>query len=85
MIPIKFSRANKTLTPSGKKYSKNVDGVDPLDVWTDDEQCLSCWRPSWRERLSILFFGRVWVSTLSGGTQPPMYVDGLKEYLKDAE
>jgi hypothetical protein len=86
MKPIKFSRANKTLTPSKSEggYSKNVIGIEPLSIWTDGEQCASCWRPSLRERLSILFFGRVWVAVLSGSTQPPIYVDGVKEYLKDA-
>lgn len=84
MIPIPFQYQTKVLQPSGQKYSDNVSGVDPLPVWTDDEQCVSCWRPSFKERLSILFFGRVWLGVLSGSTQYPVYVETRRIWLKEA-
>lgn len=39
---------------------------------------ISCWRPSWRERLSLLFFGRVWLEVYSHG-QPPVAIWAGKE------
>jgi hypothetical protein len=83
MKPSDFKYSNRCLSPSGTTYSDNVTDVESLHVWTDGEQCLSMWRPSWRERLSILIFGRVWLALLSGQTQPPALVVGCKEYLTD--
>lgn len=85
MKPSEFKHANRHLMPSGAEYGENVTGVEPLHVWTDGEQCLSLWRPSWRERLSILFFGKVWLALLSGQTQPPACVVACREYLGEAD
>jgi hypothetical protein len=84
MKPEAFKHSNKTLQPSGAKYSENVTGVKPLLIWTDGEQCVSCWRMSWRERLSALIFGRVWVALLSGQTQPPICAKAAKSYFREA-
>jgi len=83
MRPVEFKYQNNVLQPSDKKYSKNVTGIDPLPIWTDGEQCVSCWRMSWRERLSALVFGRVWLAILSGRTQPPVWVGASRDYLKE--
>jgi len=83
MKPVGFKYQNRVLQPSGKEYSENVTGVVPLPVWTDGEQCVSCWRMSWRERLSALLFGRVWLALLSGETQPPALVQASRDYLKE--
>jgi len=84
MKPVAFRLSNKVLRPGGGEYSENVTGVDPLPIWTDGEQCVSCWRMSLHERLAALLFGRVWVSVLSGSTQPPFCVTAEREYLKEA-
>ena len=84
MNPTNFEQANKTLTAPDKTYSDNVTGVEPLRVWTDGEQCVSCWRMTWRERLAALVHGHVWVSVLTGGTQPPMYAEAAKTYFRGA-
>lgn len=84
MNPIQFKYANRRLDPpEGKKYSENVAGIDPLPVWTDGEQCVSCWQMTWRERLAALLFGRAWLSVLSGSTQPPVYIEASRTYLKE--
>lgn len=83
MKPIPFRHANRLLQWSGASYSENVTGVDPLPIWTDGEQCVSCWRMSWRERLSALIFGRVWLALLSGETQPPVWLGAQRTYLKE--
>ena len=85
MRPISFKHANRTLGPPTKQdYSENVMGIAPLPVWSDGEQCVSCWQMSWRERLSALLFGRVWIALLSGETQPPASAQVSQEYLTEA-
>ena len=86
MKPVGFRGVTKTLLPSSKGYSAaNVASVISLPVWTDGEQCVSCWRMSWWERLMALLFGRVWVSVLSGSTQPPICAVVMREYLKEVK
>ena len=75
MKPIAFPQATKTLQ---KPMSMTDEECSPLPVFTDGTQCISCWRPSWRERLAILFFGRVWCAVLSGQTQPPVWLMGSR-------
>jgi hypothetical protein len=83
MKPIQFRQANRELQPSGQQYSENVSGVMPLPVWTDGEQCVSCWEMTWRERISALLFGRVWLALLSGYTQPPALIVAQREYFEE--
>jgi hypothetical protein len=86
MIPKNFEHSNKVLYPaSGARYSDRVERVCQLPCWTDGEQVVSLWRPSWRERLSILLFGRVWLAVLSGSTQPPAALTGARVYLQTRE
>lgn len=72
MKAIKFKQANKCL---GKPPSMTDAECHSLWVYTDGKQCISCWKLSWKHRLKALLFGRVWVSVLSGTTQPPIWVD----------
>lgn len=75
MEPVGFPESNKSLgAPAGME-----DAVLPLPVWSDGQQCISLWRPSLRERLSILLFGRVWLSVLMGSTQPPVSLAGRRK------
>lgn len=84
MKPIKFKHSNKILLPGGKEYSSNIAGVDPLPVWTDGEQCVSCWKMSLVERLSALIFGRIWLALLSGETQCPAYLSASRNYFDES-
>jgi len=84
MKPIEFEYANRLLDPSGHMYSENVTEIVPLPVWTDGEQCVSCWKMSLTDRLSALLFGRVWLAVLSGETQPPVSIQASRNYLKEA-
>ena len=84
MNPVIFEGSNKTLQPTGEvTYSDSVVGISPLPIWTDGEQCVSCWSMSWRERLSAVVFGRVWVAALTGQIQPPMCVLAEKNYFDE--
>jgi len=86
MIPYSdFKFSNATLGPP-----PGMDDCLPLRIHrtADCTRCISCWRPTWRERLSILFFGRVWIDIYSGHTQPPVALTGRRRYLvvrKEAE
>jgi hypothetical protein len=83
MEPVKFKESNRQLDPPGRtEYSLDIGDIKPLHAWTDGSQCISCWRPTWRERLSILVFGRVWLGVLSGGTQPPVSLHGEREFFQ---
>lgn len=79
MKPIKFPEATKTLV---KPESMNDKECLSLPVWNDGTQCISCWRMSFTQRLSALLFGRVWLSVMSGRTQPPVWLDCCKTVFK---
>ena len=86
MIPINFRFANINYTAPinwPENAPDNVGDCGDLPVWTDGEQCVSLWRPSLRERLSILLFGKVWLIVI--GRQPPVSLVGCKEYLRQRE
>jgi len=75
MRPIAFPEQTKVLQ---KPAGMTDEECAPLPVFNDGKQSISCWRPSWRERLSILVFGRVWCSVLGGQTQPPIWLMGAR-------
>jgi hypothetical protein len=85
MKPVDFAEANMTLQPPRTMYSANISEVTPLRVWSDGEQCVSCWEMSWRERLSALLFGRVWSALLSGESQPPMHLEASTSYFAHSD
>lgn len=68
MTPIKFEGATvRWVEPP------DWDHAEPCaDLWTfdDDGVEISCWRPSWRERLAIMFGSPVWLHVV--GRQPPV-------------
>lgn len=74
MIPTHFDEENCTL--QGREDEDILD----LPVFRGDGEVISCWRPSWRERLSVLFFGRVWLRLLHPRTQPPSIVEAYGKF-----
>lgn len=81
MKPTHFPEANRTLVDNGYR-SESVTDIETLFVWTDGEQCVSCWKMSWRERISALLFGKVFISVLSGSNQPPIAADATRTVFK---
>lgn len=80
MKPIDFPEVNVVLNPPRDAvYDDNVKGIEPLRAWGDGWQITSCWRPTLRERLSILLFGRVWLTVL-GNAHPPVALTGSRTY-----
>ncbi len=68
MKPIHFQSVNKTLTG---------DNVDPLPVYHGQGMYISRWKADWKERLSILFHGTIWVAVASD-RQPPISISGYQ-------
>lgn len=68
--PIHFEGVNKVLTaPEGC-----TEPVREMPVFTNGTTCISCWKFSAEELAEIAATGQVWVSVMSGGTQPPIFV-----------
>lgn len=72
MIPIKFKESNKNLI---KPVTMTDEECSSLWVYSDNKQCISCWKLNLIERLKVLLFGKVWLCIISGKTQPPVWLD----------
>jgi hypothetical protein len=79
MKPIDFPQSTKILQKPSEMTDKECL---PLPVWNDGKQCISCWKPSFIERVKILCTGRVWLGVLSGATQPPVFISGENVFEK---
>ena len=75
MKPIDFPEKTKELQ---KPPSMTDEECSSLSIWNDGQICISCWKADWKERLSILFFGKIWIRIYSGITQPPISLEGTK-------
>lgn len=75
MKPAQFQEQTKVLA---KPPGMTDEECGELAVHCDGQICTSLWVPSWRERISILFFGRVWLRVWMGQTQPPVYLEGAR-------
>lgn len=79
MKPTNFKQSTKVL----QRLSTMAESeCQSLPVWFDSKQCVSAWKPSPRERLNILFGGKVWLGVMSGNTQPPVFISGKTVFTK---
>jgi len=74
---INFPEVNTQLT-GGPVEVYGVE-VDNLPVFKNGTDIVSCWRPTLRERLSILLFGRVWLNIRGGQVHAPVSVWGARK------
>ncbi len=75
MRPTDFPEANRTLAAPA-----HMPDCQELRIQADGNQTLSAWQMSWRERLSALVFGRVWLCVLGNvGTQPPVWLTAERD------
>lgn len=71
MQPIKFNLQNITFAEDQEEYL-------PLPAFVDysrlDKPVISCWQLTWKERVQLLFTGKIWMSQLifEGPLQPQM-------------
>jgi hypothetical protein len=70
MRPISFAQMTGELT---RPPSMSDEECSPLPVHYSmyEETIISCWRPTWRERLAILFGKPVWLLVF-GYSHPPV-------------
>lgn len=69
MKPNTFPQAYKTLTaPEG------VKNVKDLPIFSDGIQCVSRWKPTFAERIRLIFGASVWLGVMAGKTQPPVWL-----------
>lgn len=78
MKPIEFAQATKTLNAPTSLAGR----CGGLPVWSDSEQCVSCWKPSIKDRFKILFGGNIYLGVLSGKTQPPVFLTADEMFYK---
>jgi hypothetical protein len=71
MKAVKFKEATKELA---KPESMTDMECSSLWVFNDGTQCISKWKLNFRERMSALFFGTIWIGVISGYTQPPIWI-----------
>ena len=69
MTPIEFKEQNKVLT---KPRDMTDEQCKSLPCFTNGECVVSCWQMTWRERVTALLTGKVWISVRSGHTAPPI-------------
>lgn len=78
MKPSKFDESNAVLArPEGMSEEECGD----LPVYHDPQFNISCWKLTWRERISALFFGTVWLWVYGGG-HPPVALEARKTTFK---
>ena len=82
MKPVEFPQANRNLL---KPDGMTDEECGSLPVYTDGRFCVSLWKMTWKERLSVLFFGKVWLWVHSGVTQPPVALEATKEIFVNKE
>lgn len=81
MNPINFSKSNYVVVGGLGGHSAN-SGIHNIPAYRDGDEILSCWRPSWRERIAILLRGKVWL-LVTANTHPPVAVDGGRVFERD--
>jgi hypothetical protein len=80
MNPFKFKESNTVLAERQPQYK-------PLPVFfdrnSDDKPMVSCWKLNFRERMKILFCGKVWllVATYGKPYQPTLLTTKKKDVL----
>lgn len=72
MKPKYFEQATKELQ---RPACMTDEECGSLPVYTDGKQCVSCWKPSIRERVRILLGRPVWLGVISGRTMPPVFIE----------
>lgn len=77
ILSLSYGKDSLACLEACKLLGYPIDRVIHAEVWvfTDTKMCVSCWKLNWKERLSALFFGTIWLGILSGATQPPVWLD----------
>jgi hypothetical protein len=75
MKPIKFPQSTGTLTRPPSMTDEECAPL-PVHMCVNQDSIISCWRPSWRERLAVVFGCPVWLWVIgTGGRHPPVAIE----------
>ena len=76
---VKFAECNVT-------YAENQPEYRPLPALKmEDGEIVTCWKPSIRERLKILFSGKIWLNVLTFNKPlQPLLMSANKPFQTDA-
>ena len=83
MRPIEFTDQTAVLSANPNQLEIDGQAVGKLPIFTDGDQCVSCWGLTFWERLQILWFGCVWIGIHSGRTQPPVWMSANSPFSSD--
>lgn len=61
MKPVKFKHQNVEFAKDQDEYNT----LPALRIDSPQGEVISCWKVSFKERIKVLFFGRVWLSLMS--------------------
>lgn len=67
MRPVYFNESNVTVS-----Y-----GETAIPALKDGKQVVSCWKMTWKDRISALLYGKVWVG-IRGNSQYPIWLDSTR-------
>ncbi len=67
MVPIKFKESNKTFIKPASMTDKECGS---LPVHQNEHHIISCWKLSFKERIRMLFTGKVWLWVWGKKQQP---------------
>ena len=76
---LRFKEANRVL---GKPHDMTDEECSDLSIFTDGFHCISCWNPTFIDRIKILFTGKIWLWVFAGSTQPPVSITTTYPFLK---
>lgn len=82
MRPISFPEQTIELKANPNQTEIDGQAVGTLPIFTDGNQCVSCWKLSFMERLKAFVFGRIWLGVHMGATQPPVWLAADKTIFK---
>jgi hypothetical protein len=77
MRPSHFEGANRVFIAPDRKPQNKIGDL-PAEYDAEGDQVVSLWVMSWRERLSALFHGRVWLG-VAGQVPPPVWLSCEKD------
>jgi hypothetical protein len=69
MMPVEFPESNKVL---GKPMNMSDEECMSLPVYSDGKVCVSCWQLNKEDLDLIQQTGRIYLTILSGPSQPPV-------------
>lgn len=69
--PVSFPGANRTLGPPA---GADEISVSAMPIFGNGAHCVSCWELDPDEIAEVLRTGRVFLTVVSGPSQPPVYV-----------